>query len=62
MAGGRKQGFLRTYFTAWKRILTLSRRPDEDEFKLLAKLSLLGFGLVGGIAYLIHILYIIFTS
>ncbi|MCI4396682.1 MAG: protein translocase SEC61 complex subunit gamma [Desulfurococcales archaeon] len=42
--------------TMWRRILKLSRKPDNDEFKLLLKLNLLGFTLVGSIAYVIHIM------
>ncbi len=39
----------------WKKILELSRRPSEEEFNLLLKLNLLGFTVVGGIAYIIHL-------
>jgi len=42
--------------SSWKRILALSRKPDREEFALLLKLNLLGFTLVGSIAYLIHII------
>ena len=46
---------IRMYFSMWKKILELSRRPSEEEFNLLLKLNLLGFTLVGGIAYIIHL-------
>ncbi|BAF34821.1 preprotein translocase SecE subunit [Aeropyrum pernix K1] len=52
----------REYIVAWRRILTLARKPDEEEYSLLLKLNLLGFALVGGIGYLIHLGYIILTS
>lgn len=53
---------LKEYWNAWRRILVLSRRPDEEEFMLLTKLNFLGFTLVGGIAYIIHLVYVLLTS
>ncbi|MCE4625133.1 MAG: protein translocase SEC61 complex subunit gamma [Desulfurococcales archaeon] len=53
---------MKEYVAAWRRILILSRRPDEEEFYLLAKLNLLGFTLVGGIAYIIHLTYVLITA
>jgi len=47
---------LKDMFAMWRRIWKLSRRPDSEEFKLLLRLNLLGFTLVGSIAYIIHIL------
>ncbi len=55
-------GKLREYVAAWKRILILARRPDEEEFNLLTKLNLLGFALVGGIGYIIHLIYVLLTA
>ncbi len=55
-------GKLREYVTAWKRILVLVRRPDEEEFALLTKLNLLGFTIVGGIGYIIHLVYVLLTA
>ena len=53
---------LREYVAAWRRILVLARRPDEEEFYLLTKLNLLGFLLVGGLAYIIHLTYVLLTT
>ncbi|MCE4619968.1 MAG: protein translocase SEC61 complex subunit gamma [Desulfurococcales archaeon] len=53
---------MREYWAAWKRILVLARRPDEEEFMLLTKLNFLGFTLVGGIAYIIHLVYVLATA
>lgn len=53
---------IREYITAWRRILILARRPDEEEFMLLTKLNFLGFTLVGGIAYIIHLVYVLLTG
>lgn len=55
-------GKLREYVTAWKRILVLVRRPDEEEFALLTKLNLLGFTIVGGLGYIIHLVYVLLTA
>lgn len=59
--GGAKSKF-REYIEAWRRILVLARRPDEEEFRLLAKLNLLGMGLVGGIGYIIHLIHVLLTT
>ncbi len=56
------KGKLKEYWTAWKRILVLARRPDEEEFMLLTKLNFLGFTIVGGIAYIIHLIYVLITA
>ncbi|MEB3851887.1 MAG: protein translocase SEC61 complex subunit gamma [Desulfurococcales archaeon] len=53
------RGRVRHYWDMWKRILQLSRRPDEEEFNLLLKLNLLGFTIVGGIAYIIHLVHVL---
>ena len=43
-------------FTMWKKIITLARKPDREEYMLSLKISLLAFFLVGGIAYFIRLL------
>jgi len=53
---------IREYITAWRRILILARRPDEEEFYLLTKLNLLGFALVGGLGYIIHMIRVLLTA
>jgi len=58
-AGKGLGGKVRYYIDMWRRILKLSRRPDEEEFNLLVKLNLLGFTLVGGIAYIIHLVHVL---
>ncbi len=47
---------LKDLFGSWRKIIRLSRKPDREEFNLLLKLNLLGFTLVGSIAYIIHII------
>ncbi|MCE4602689.1 MAG: protein translocase SEC61 complex subunit gamma [Desulfurococcales archaeon] len=56
------KAWLRSYIDAWRRILVLARRPDEEEFRLLTKLNLLGFTVVGGIAYIIHLTYVLLAA
>ncbi|MDP8002826.1 MAG: protein translocase SEC61 complex subunit gamma [Caldisphaera sp.] len=53
---------IREYLSAWKRIILLSRRPDEEEFNLLTRLSLLGFVIVGAIGYIIHLVYVLLVA
>ncbi|MEB3774222.1 MAG: protein translocase SEC61 complex subunit gamma [Desulfurococcales archaeon] len=56
------RAWFKNYLDAWRRILVLARRPDEEEFRLLAKLNFLGFTVVGGIAYIIHLVYVLLTT
>ncbi|MGC9134253.1 protein translocase SEC61 complex subunit gamma [Caldisphaera sp.] len=53
---------IKEYLSSWKRILLLSRKPDEEEFNLLTRLSLLGFVIVGAIGYIIHLIYVLFVA
>ena len=53
---------VKNHLNAWKRIVLLSRRPDEEEFSLLTRLTLIGFLLVGVIAYIIHLIYVMLVS
>ncbi len=46
---------LREIISSWRTIIILARKPDKEEFKLLARLTFLGFALVGAIAYIIHL-------
>ena len=52
---------LKNHVAAWRRVVLLSRKPDEDEFSVLARLTIIGFLLVGVLAYIIHLLYVLFV-
>jgi preprotein translocase subunit Sss1 len=41
---------------SWKKILSISERPDPSEYKLLFKITVGGILLVGGIGFAIHAL------
>lgn len=45
----------------WRRIVALSSKPSTEDYLLLLRLTLIGFVLIGGIGYIIHILYILLT-
>ena len=47
----------RTFLTSTRRLLHVAQKPDWDELKLLVKISLLGIGIVGGIGFVIRILF-----
>ncbi|MGC9210065.1 MAG: protein translocase SEC61 complex subunit gamma [Acidilobus sp.] len=53
---------LESHIAAWKRVVTLSRKPDDEEFSVLTRLTLLGFLLVGALAYIIHLIYVLLVS
>ena len=45
---------LNNLLESWRKILELVRRPDNEEYKLFLKVILLGFFLVGAIAFTIN--------
>ncbi len=51
-----RENRIKTMINMWGKIIKLSRKPEKEEFNLLLKLNFMGFALVGGIAYIIHIL------
>ncbi|MCE4617398.1 MAG: protein translocase SEC61 complex subunit gamma [Desulfurococcales archaeon] len=52
-------GKLKDVVRSWRTILLLSKKPDDEEFKLITKLTFLGFVLIGLIAYFIHLVFVI---
>ncbi|AFH43258.1 protein translocase SEC61 complex subunit gamma [Fervidicoccus fontis] len=52
----KEESKIKEMLSMWRKILKLSRRPDKEEFNLLLKLNIIGFTLVGTIAYIIHIM------
>lgn len=42
---------------AWPRLLALAVRPDNEEYLLLLRLTLLGLALVGSIGVIIHMIF-----
>lgn len=50
------------HIKAWRRILLLSRKPDDDEFKVLVRLALMAILIVGAIAYVAHLIYVFLVS
>ncbi|ESQ20820.1 MAG: protein translocase SEC61 complex gamma subunit, archaeal and eukaryotic [uncultured Acidilobus sp. CIS] len=50
---------LKNYVAAWRRVVLLSRKPDEEEFSVLTRLTIIGFLLVGVLAYIIHLVYVL---
>ena len=52
-------GKIRDMVRSWRTILLLSKKPDDEEFKLITKLTFLGFVLIGLIAYFIHLVFVI---
>jgi len=47
----------KTFLISARRLLHLAQKPDWDELKLLVKISLLGIGIVGGVGFVIRILF-----
>ncbi|MEB3758936.1 MAG: protein translocase SEC61 complex subunit gamma [Desulfurococcales archaeon] len=54
-------GKLKEMVGMWRTIFLLAKKPDDEEFKLISKLTFLGFGLVGGIAYIIHLIFVLIS-
>jgi protein transport protein SEC61 subunit gamma-like protein len=48
---------LRELVDAWRKIIQISSKPDRDEYMALLKITLLGFALVGLIAFVIRLIF-----
>jgi len=48
---------VRTFVQSTRRLLHVAQKPDWDELKLLVKISILGVGIVGGIGFVIRVLF-----
>jgi len=55
-------GRVKQIILMWRRILALSSKPGTDEYLLLLRLTLLGFALLGGIGFVIHMTYVLLTT
>ncbi|MEM1641039.1 MAG: protein translocase SEC61 complex subunit gamma [Acidilobaceae archaeon] len=43
----------------WPRILALAVRPDDEEYLLLLRLTLLALALIGSVGMIIHMIFAI---
>ncbi|MCC6041756.1 MAG: protein translocase SEC61 complex subunit gamma [Desulfurococcaceae archaeon] len=48
---------LRELVDAWRKIIQISSKPDRDEYMALLKITLLGFALIGLIAFAIRLIF-----
>ena len=46
---------LRSLFENMRRVVILARKPESDEYKLLLKITWVGFLLVGVIAFIVQL-------
>ncbi|NAZ26838.1 MAG: protein translocase SEC61 complex subunit gamma [Thermogladius sp.] len=44
----------------WRKIFTVAAKPERDDFMTTLKLSLLGMAIVGGIAFVIRVVFYAF--
>ncbi|MEK6874672.1 MAG: protein translocase SEC61 complex subunit gamma [Nanoarchaeota archaeon] len=50
------------FIIACKRVLTVTKKPTTDEFKIIIKVSGLGILLIGAIGFIIHLFKQLFFS
>ncbi len=48
---------VRNFMESTRRLFHVAKKPDREEVVLLVKISLLGVGIVGGIGFVIRILF-----
>lgn len=48
---------LRELIDAWKKIFQIASKPDREEYMTLLKITLLGFMLIGLIAFVIRLIF-----
>ncbi len=48
---------VRSFMQSTRRLFHVAQKPDREEVMLLIKISLLGVGIIGGIGFVIRILF-----
>ncbi len=48
---------VRTFVQSTRRLFHVAQKPNRDEVVLMVKISLLGVGIIGGIGFVIRILF-----
>ena len=48
---------VRSFMQSTRRLFHVAQKPDRDEVMLLIKISLIGVGIIGGIGFIIRILF-----
>lgn len=47
-------------FEVWRKIIMLAKKPSREEYWTTAKMVYLGLTLVGGIAFIIRVTFVLF--
>jgi len=50
---------LREKLENYRRVLTISRKPDAEEFKFVAKICAIGTGIVGIVGFIMYLLSVL---
>ena len=51
---------LKSFGVQSKRVFQVTKKPTRDELKIIVKVSGIGIGLIGGIGFLIHLVWNLF--
>lgn len=43
----------------YKRVLQITKKPDTETFKVIIKVTSMGIGIIGGIGFIVSILYVL---
>jgi protein translocase SEC61 complex gamma subunit len=43
----------------YKRVLQITKKPDAETFKVIMKVTSMGIGIIGGIGFIVSILYVL---
>ncbi len=43
----------------YKRVLQITKKPDTETFKVIMKVTSMGIGIIGGIGFIVSILYVL---
>ncbi len=50
----------KSFWVQSKRVFQVTKKPTKDELKVIVKVSGIGIALIGGIGFLVHILWRMF--
>jgi len=43
----------------YKRVMQITKKPDAETFKVIMKVTSMGIGIIGGIGFIVSILYVL---
>lgn len=53
---------MRNTLSTWRKIVRLSTKPDDEEYMVLVRFALIAILIIGALAYITHLIYVLLVS